>query len=127
MPYLIPALNFQPTPEAKLDFLNQQLRIIATSAAQAKARNDQADLDSMLQLYNKARQDAITLRGEANQADQPSTFLLALDRFSDTALGVGKDAFGLVKATGTGAWLLLVGALVVLGIGFKSGSFRLRL
>jgi GGDEF domain-containing protein len=125
--FQIPALNTLPTPEARLDFLNQQLRIVATSAAQAKARGDQADLDRLLGLYNRARADAITLRGQANDADQPSQFMLALDRFSDDALGVGKDAFGLVKAVGVSTLLVVVGLLVVLGIGFKSGAFKLRL
>jgi hypothetical protein len=125
--FLIPALNTLPTPEARLDFLNEQLRIIAVSAAQAKARGDQADLDSLLALYNKARQDAITLRGQANEAGQPSQFLLALSSFSDTATKVGVEAFGVAKTYAYAIPVLLIGLVIVLGIGFKSGSFKLRL
>jgi hypothetical protein len=125
--FLIPALDSLPTPEARLDFLNQQLRVIAVSAAQAKARGDQADLDSLLVLYNKARADALTLRGEANETDQPAAFLLALDKFSAASVQVGVQAFGIVKAVGVGTWLLVAGAVAVLGIGFYRGSFKLRL
>jgi hypothetical protein len=112
--FLIPALNALNTPEERLDFLNNQLRIIAVSAAQAKARGDTADLDRILVLYNKARADAMTLRGQASQAEQPSQFMLALASFSDQAMAVGVEAFGVLKTYANVLPWLIVGALVVL-------------
>lgn len=127
MAYLIPALDSLPTVETRLDFLTNQLRTIAVAAAQAKARGDQADLDALLALYNRARADAATLRGQANLADQPSAFLLALDKFSSESLQVGAQAFGVVKAVGIGTWLLVAGLVAVIGVGFYRGSFKLRI
>jgi hypothetical protein len=124
--YQIPALEGLETVEERLDFLNQQLRYIATSATQAKARGDDATLARLLSLYNRARADAITLRAQANAADEPSSFLLALDRFSDSAVRVGSDAFGLVKSTLGWIPLVLVAALVVVGIGFNKGTLSVR-
>lgn len=124
--YQIPALNTMATPEQRLDFLNQQLRIIATAAMQAKARGDQPTLDTLLALYNKARADAATLRGEANDADQPGAFLLALSQFSETATTVGRDAFGVLQAYANWLPVLLLGALVVVGVGFRSKSLGVK-
>lgn len=125
MTFLIPALNTLATPEERLDFLNTQLRIIAVSAAQAKARGDTADLDRILALYNKARADAMTLRGQASQAEQPSAFMLALANFSDEATAVGVEAFGVLKTYANVLPWLIVGALVVLGIGFGKKQLKL--
>lgn len=125
--FLIPALNALATPEERLDFLNNQLRVIAVSAAQAKARGDTADLDRILVLYNKARADAITLRGQASQAEQPSQFMLALASFSDTATAVGVEAFGVLKTYANVLPWLIVGALVVLGVGFRNKSLKVGL
>ena len=126
MTYLIPALNAMDTPEERLDFLNQQLRIIAVSASQAKARGDTDGLRRLLDLYNRARADAATLRGTVSQAERPSDFLLALDRFSDAALAVGADAFGIVAAAGKALPFLLLAAIAVVGIGFYKGSLSVR-
>ncbi len=122
--FLIPALNTLPTPEARLNFLDQQLRGIAVSAAQAKARGDQADLDRLLELYNRARQDAATLRGQASAADRPSDFMLALADFGDRATAVGVEAFGVLRTYANVLPWLLIGALVVVGIGFGKQSLK---
>lgn len=123
--FLIPALNALATPEERLAFLNNQLRVIAVSAAQAKARGDAADLDRILALYNKARQDAMTLRGQASEAEQPSQFMLALASFSDQATAVGVEAFGVLKTYANVLPWLIVGALIVLGIGFGKKQLKL--
>jgi hypothetical protein len=123
--FLIPALDTLPTPEARLDFLNQQLRIIATSAQQANARGDAADLDRVLALYNRARADAITLRGQVNEAERPSAFLVQLAAFGDAATAVGVEAFGVLKTYANVLPWLIVGALVVLGLGFKNKALKI--
>lgn len=122
--FLVPALNAMSTPEERLDFLSQQLRYIATAAAQAKARGDAADLANLLALYNKARADAVTLRGEASQAEQPSAFMLALADFSDTATKVGVQAFGVLNTYANVLPWLLIGILIVLGIGFGKKQLK---
>lgn len=127
MTFLIPALNTMNTPEERLDFLSQQLRYIATAAAQAKARGDQTDLANLLVLYNKARQDAMTLRGEASQAERPSQFMLDLANFSDQASAVGVEAFGVLKTYANVLPVLLIGLLIVLGIGFGKKQLKLGL
>lgn len=127
--YDIPALNAMTTPEQKLDYLNQQLQAVATAATQAKARGDDADLANIVTLYRQLHDAAAQLRGEVNDAQSPSDFMVALDRFSDSAIAVAKQiggtALDITQAAGTTAKivpLLLVGLVVVLGIGFYKGS-----
>jgi hypothetical protein len=111
-----------------LDFLTSQLRIIAVSAMQAKARGDQRGLDALMILYRKVAARTRQLRGDL-PSDAPPAFMQALDRFSDEVTKVGKDVFNIVEDLGQGVTgtvkmlpLLIIGALVVVGMGLNKGT-----
>lgn len=136
--YQIPALNSMTSPEQKLDFLNQQIQAISVAATQAQARGDAADLQSLITLLRQAASDAAQLRGEVNAAEAPSSFMLALDQFSDSAISVASklgnaavnavtDTLGAASTTAKTIPLLLVGIVVVLGIGLYKGSLSARI
>ena len=115
-----------------LSFLTSQLGTIAVAAQQAKARSDQADLDSLMRLYRQVATRTRNLRASL-PSDAPSSFMVALDSFSDQAIGVGKSAFGIVEDFGQGAAsitkaipLVAIGLLVVLGIGLTKGTLSAR-
>lgn len=115
-----------------LSYLTTQLRIIAVSAQQAKARGDQADLNSIMNMYRQVAAMTRSLRASL-PSDAPSSFMVALDQFSDQALQVGKDAFGIVEDLGQGVGmtakalpLILIGILVVAGIGLSKGTLSAR-
>lgn len=119
--------------QRRIIFLTTQLRIMATSARQAKERGDAAGLQAVVALYRKVSAEAATLRQRANEADQPSAVMLALSDFSDASMAVakelardlGKVAGGVASAVGI-LPLLLVGVLVVVGVGLFKGSIRVR-
>jgi hypothetical protein len=137
-----PRLYDQASPEDRLRFLQQQLRGIAMSAMQAKAAGDTADLANLLALFRQVAQRAAELTTAVNQADQPSSFLVALSTFSDEILSDGqaiggafletaKAAKGTIDAT-LGAstlllrvlpWLLVAVVVVILVVLFRARKF----
>ena len=115
-----------------LGFLTTQLRIIAVSAMQAKARGDQRGLDALMVLYRKVAQRTRQLRSDL-PSGMPSSFMLTLDQFSDEVTKVGKDVFNIVEDVAEGAAstvkmlpLLIIGALVVVGMGLNKGTLSYR-
>jgi hypothetical protein len=139
-----PRLYDQAKPEDRLLFLQQQLRGIATSAMQARAAGDTADLANLLALFKQVAQRASELTAAVNQADQPSSFMLALSGLSDEILADGqaiggafldtaKAAKGTIDAT-LGAstlllrflpWVLVAVVVVILIVLFRSRKFSI--
>ena len=114
--------------QGKLNFLNRQLSAIAASIGTVRAYPESAEkqfsLEQLRQAYKRLSQRAAALRVEASQREAPSSFMLALDRFSDSALVVGKDVMGVAGAAAKGLTGILKGlplylllALVVAGLG----------
>lgn len=137
-----PRLYDQARPEDRLLFLQQQLRGIATSAMQARAAGDTADLSNLLALFKQVAQRAAELTAAINQADQPSSFMLALSGFSDEMLNDGKAIGGAFLTTAQAAkdtidatlgsttlllkflpWVLVAVVVVILLVLFRARKF----
>lgn len=118
------------TLSARLDFLRRQLHAIALSIQDAKARSDQAAIDTLTTLYKKVQADLVALQREALAADSPSAFMQALDSFGDEVIKTGaqlRDAganiVGGIGSTLKYLPLILLAALVVVGLIF-AGKIR---
>lgn len=121
----------------KLDVLQRQINGLTAAMLLAKQAGNQAAVDGLRQQFLNTTALARQLRAEANAADAPSTFMTQLDKFSDTAIAVGRNVFGVAADFGKGLGgtakilpFLLLGAIAVLGIvgvGYvRHGGVRIR-
>ena len=109
------------TLAARIPFLQRHLHAINLAVAQAKARGDEATVATLREQYRALAAQVEELKREAYAADSPSDLLVALDRFSDETIAVGKEigASAVNVVSGVSALvkylpvILLVGLLVV--------------
>lgn len=109
------------TLDARIAFLQRQLHAINLAVQQAKARGDEATVATLREEYRRLAAQVEVLKREAYEADSPSDLLVALDRFSDETIAVGKEIGATVGNVAAGVTnlvkylpaILLVGLLVV--------------
>lgn len=125
--------------EEDLAYLQGQLKTMQLALQQVKQYGEQPGRWTIADIQTRYR--ALTgqitqLRQEISGREMPSSFMLGLSNFSDAVLKFGSDvaktAQTVVVAAGSAAGgigstvkflpFILIGALVVLGIGFNKGS-----
>ena len=120
---------------ARLLQLQQQLDDLARSMIAAKNATppNQQALDMFRTQYRQVAAQLAALRTQANQADAPSAFLLALDTVSDVAIATGKQLGVDVSDTlHTGVTLVkmipwLIAAIVlIVGYGIYKGRIKVH-
>lgn len=119
---------------ARLQQLQAQMGDLVRSMTLAQQAGNQAALDQFKPQFLELSHQLAALRVQANQADTPSSTMLALDSFSSAVIEAGKRLGADVDRTLTGAsllvkWLpvIVILAVVVIGIGLYKGSLRASL
>lgn len=119
---------------ARLQQLQAQMGDLVRSMTLAQQAGNQAALDQFKPQFLELSRQLAALRTQANQADTPSSVMLALDRFSDDVIAASKRLGADVDRTLTGAsllvkWLpvIVVLAVFAIGIGLYKGSLRASL
>lgn len=79
------------TLDARIAFLQRQLHAINLAVQQARARGDEATVTVLREQYRELAAQVEALKAEAYAHDSPSDLLVALDRFSDETIAVGKE------------------------------------
>lgn len=119
--------------EEDLAFLQMRLNTLKQALVVATQRGDPALVEDVKTRYRTILGQLDALRRSVSGREMPSAFMQSLARTSDDILRTGSQITGAVGGVLSGVGMtarllpfILIGALVVLGIGFSKGSLGVQ-